>query len=57
MKFVVFLPFALFSWSDAFGVKTVPSLNVNQYLGRWYQVSSQLKNCISDALGSEQPLI
>ena len=30
--------FVIFGCSDAFGINTVPSLNVTQYLGRWYQV-------------------
>ena len=35
---VVLAVFVIFSCCDAFGINTVPSLNVTQYLGRWYQV-------------------
>ena len=44
MKLVVFLVFALLGWSDALGIDTVPTLNVTQYLGRWYQVFKQSFN-------------
>ena len=37
---VVLAVFLVFSCCDAFGINTVPSLNVTQYLGRWYQVVS-----------------
>ena len=35
---VVLAVFLTVSCSDAFGINTVSSLNVTQYLGRWYQV-------------------
>ena len=38
MKFAVLVFFTLFIWGDAFWFKTVPSLSVDKYLGRWYQV-------------------
>lgn len=37
---VVLAVFVIFSCCDAFGINTVPSLNVTQYLGRWYQMYS-----------------
>ncbi|XP_078351219.1 outer membrane lipoprotein Blc-like isoform X3 [Oculina patagonica] len=37
MKHVIFL-LVVACFSDAFGINTVPSLNVTQYLGRWYQM-------------------
>ena len=36
MKYAVILVAVFFSC--AFGIDTVPSLNVTKYLGRWYQV-------------------
>ena len=38
MKYTVFLVAVFFSC--AFGIDTVPSLNVTKYLGRWYQVKN-----------------
>lgn len=38
MKYSVFLAAVFFSC--AFGIDTVPSLNVTKYLGRWYQVKN-----------------
>ncbi|KAM7448660.1 hypothetical protein ABFA07_003352 [Porites harrisoni] len=37
---VVLAVFLTVSCSDAFGINTVSSLNVTQYLGRWYQMYS-----------------
>jgi len=37
MKYAVFLLVIAFC-SDAFGINTVSTLNVTQYLGRWYQM-------------------